>query len=83
MTTQEQANLPVDEDASQRQFIGKWARVILVATIIWTFFQLYMSSYGVMDAIKFRAWHLGFLLVFSFLLYPSSKKVKPDYSLAK
>ncbi|MER2071231.1 MAG: TRAP transporter permease [Psychrobacillus sp.] len=76
MTTQEQANLPVDEDASQRQFIGKWARVILVATIIWTFFQLYMSSYGVMDAIKFRAWHLGFLLVFSFLLYPSSKKSK-------
>lgn len=50
------------------------ARVILIIAIVWTIFQLYMSSLGALDAIKFRGWHLAFLLVLTFMLYPASKK---------
>lgn len=73
MTKQEEAAIQAEKEEGQRHFLGNWARIILALAVIWTIFQLYMSSYGVMDAIKFRAWHLGFLLVFSFLLYPAKK----------
>jgi len=76
MAKQEQAAILAEQEEGQRHFLGNWARIILVLAVVWTVFQLYMSSYGVMDAIKFRAWHLGFLLVFSFLLYPRTKKSK-------
>lgn len=51
----------VEEGGSiQVNYVGIMSRVILVICVIWTVFQLYTSSYGVMAAIKFRSWHLGF-----------------------
>ncbi|MBU8906601.1 TRAP transporter permease [Desertibacillus haloalkaliphilus] len=49
-------------------------KVITVIAIIWSLFQIYVTSFGVLEAIKLRAWHLGFLLVFTFLLFPANKK---------
>ncbi|WP_143833690.1 TRAP transporter permease [Oceanobacillus senegalensis] len=58
----------------QVNYIGVFAKVVLALCVIWTFFQVYISGFGAMDAIKFRAWHLGFLLLLTFLLYPATKK---------
>lgn len=63
-----------DEGVTQSKYTGYMTRMILGISIIWTFFQLYMNTYGVMDAIKFRSWHLFFLLILAFILYPASKK---------
>ncbi len=63
-----------DDGVKQVNYLGVMSRVILLLCIVWTVFQLYTSSYGVMETVKFRAWHLGFLLVLTFLLYPASKK---------
>jgi TRAP transporter 4TM/12TM fusion protein len=63
-----------DSEARIREYIGVMGKVIFGIAIIWAIFQIYMSSFGVLAAIKLRAWHLGFLLVLSFLLYPASKK---------
>lgn len=76
MNNEQTAVVDLEDGGGQRNFLGMWAKVLLVLAVIWTFFQLYMSSYGVMDAIKFRAWHLLFLLLFSFLLYPAKKSRK-------
>jgi len=44
--------------------------------MVWFLFQVYFSSIGILDAIKLRAWTLGFLLVSTFILYPAKKTVK-------
>lgn len=63
-----------DKNANVRSYIGPILKIIAILSIIWFVFQIYINSFGVMDAIKLRAWHLGFLLVFSFLFYPATKK---------
>lgn len=63
-----------DKNINSRNYVGIFGKMVVFLAIIWSIFQIYMSSIGVMDAIKFRAWHLGFLLLFSFIFYPATKK---------
>lgn len=63
-----------DSEFRTRDYIGVTAKVVTGILIIWSIFQLYTSSFGILEAIKMRAWHLGFLLILSFLIYPASKK---------
>lgn len=63
-----------DSDARTREYIGIMAKIVTVITIVWAIFQIYTTSFGILEAIKMRAWHLGFLLIMSFLLYPASKE---------
>jgi len=63
-----------EKSLNSRKYIGVFGKMVVLLAVIWTTFQLYMSSIGVMDAVKFRAWHLGFLLLFSFIFYPATKK---------
>jgi TRAP transporter 4TM/12TM fusion protein len=63
-----------DSESRTRDYIGITAKIITALLIIWSVFQIYTSSFGILEAIKMRAWHLGFLLILSFLLYPASKK---------
>jgi len=63
-----------EKSLNSRKYIGVFGKIVVLLAVIWTIFQLYMSSIGVMDAVKFRAWHLGFLLLFSFIFYPATKK---------
>lgn len=81
MTTQTSVDVDVqklveieEKSLNSRNYIGVFGKIVVLLAIIWTVFQLYMSSIGIMDAVKFRAWHLGFLLLFSFIFYPASKK---------
>src|SRR5699024_8669996 len=41
---------------------------------VWSLFQLYAAGFGAFDAITLRGWHVLFLLVIVFLLYPARKK---------
>lgn len=70
----EELDLTDDEGLTQVNYKGVMALVILVVCVIWTGFQLFMSTIGAMEAVKFRAWHLGFLLILTFFLYPASNK---------
>ncbi|MDQ0339676.1 TRAP transporter 4TM/12TM fusion protein [Caldalkalibacillus uzonensis] len=66
-------------DTRMRQYMGIMAVIITALSVIWGLFQLYVSSFGVLDAIILRSWHIIFLLVMVFLLFPAGKK--PAYSL--
>lgn len=63
-----------DSEARTREYIGIMAKVVTAVALIWALFQIYVNSFGVLEAIKMRAWHLGFLLILTFLLYPANKK---------
>lgn len=63
-----------EKNLNARNYLGLFGKIIIILSIIWIVFQIYMSSIGVMEAIKFRAWHLGFLLLFSFIFYPATRK---------
>ena len=63
-----------ESDSRFRQFKGKMAVFITALAVIWGLFQLYVSSFGVMDAIILRSWHVIFLLIFAFLLFPARRK---------
>lgn len=56
-----------------RRYSGPLLRIITVFSVIWALFQVYVSSIGVMEAIKVRVWFFGFLLVLVFLLFPARK----------
>lgn len=81
MTTNHNLNVDVqqfveieEKSLNARKYVGIFGKIVVLLAIIWTLFQLYMNTIGIMDAVKFRAWHLGFLLLFSFIFYPATKK---------
>lgn len=65
-----------DSDSRIRIFDSKFAKLLAVGLIIWSLFQLYYNTIGVMSTIHFRAWHILFLLCFTFVYYPAFKKEK-------
>jgi TRAP transporter 4TM/12TM fusion protein len=79
----ETANALVGVEGAERlrEYTGPMVRVISFFSIIWALFQIFESSYGVMEAIKFRAWYFGFLTIAIFLLMPARKNESPKRSL--
>ncbi len=65
-----------DSDFKIRSYSGPTAVAITVLFCLWTAFQLYFSTIGVISAINLRAFHCIFLLLFTFLLYPARKSEK-------
>lgn len=57
-----------------RLYSGPMAKIVLVIAVIWSLFQIYISSFGIMDAVKARACFFGFLAVMIFLLIPARKE---------
>jgi TRAP transporter 4TM/12TM fusion protein len=45
--------------------------------MLWSLFQLHVTVFPVMDALRLRAWHIVFLFVMAFLLYPASRRDGP------
>ncbi len=54
-----------------RHYTGPAGKAVTVLLCLWTVFQLYFTTVGVMSAITLRAFHCIFLLAFTFLLYPT------------
>ena len=63
-----------EADSRTRTYTGPMGKALTVLLCVWTVFQLYFSTIGVMSAIHLRAFHCVFLLCFTFLLYPIRKK---------
>ena len=62
-----------DADARIRVYFGK-SKIILVALlVIWTIFQVNVSTISIMNSMNRNMWHCMSLLVFTFLLYPTYK----------
>lgn len=64
----------VDSESRVRSYVGKAAKFITGIAVIWSVFQIFSAGSGIFDAITLRGWHLLFLLVMTFLLYPASRK---------
>ena len=65
-----------EADSRMRTYIGPMSKIIVALLCIWTVFQLYFTTLGAISAINLRAFHCIFLLLFTFLLFPTYKKEK-------
>lgn len=65
-----------DSEFRVRNYIGKAAKIVTGIAVIWSIFQIFSAGSGVLDAMTLRGWHLLFLLVMTFLLYPATRKSK-------
>ncbi|MCI9156180.1 MAG: TRAP transporter permease [Lawsonibacter sp.] len=63
-----------EAESRTRTYTGPMGTAITVLLCLWTVFQLYFSTVGLISAVNLRAIHCVFLLVFTFLLYPTYKK---------
>lgn len=70
-----------DADARIRTYFGKFKVILVALLIIWTIFQINVSTISVMNSMNRNMWHCMFLLIFTFLLYPTykSEKKKRDF----
>lgn len=62
----------------QRQLTGKAGQIVGVLAVLVSLFHLYVAKFGIFEALRMRAFHLGLLLPLAFLLYPGSKKSPRD-----
>ncbi|XKG62363.1 TRAP transporter permease [Mesobacillus maritimus] len=76
MSTEMEIVEKVDSEFRVRTYIGKMAKFLTAIAVIWSIFQIFAAGSGVFDAITLRAWHMMFLLVVTFLLYPATKNGK-------
>ena len=65
-----------DVDSRMRIYEGPLGKALIVLLCVWTAFQLYFTTLGAISAINLRAIHCIFLLLFTFLLFPTYKKEK-------
>ncbi|MDO4204648.1 MAG: TRAP transporter fused permease subunit [Selenomonadaceae bacterium] len=65
-----------EADSRMRTYTGPLGKLIVGMLCLWTVFQLYFTTIGSISAINLRAFHCIFLLVFTFLLFPTYKKEK-------
>lgn len=76
----EQAQSLVESKESELRFRrysgGFWGRLVACLLVLFSLFQMYASLSGAFDAITLRSWHIMFLLVLSFLLYPALGRKK-------
>ena len=70
-----------EADSRMRTYTGPLGRAVAVLLCVWTAFQLYFTTIGAISAVNLRAIHCIFLLVFTFLLFPTFKKEKRKRNL--
>ena len=66
-----------------RTYTGKTKILIMALMVLWVVFQLWFCTFGIISSVNLRAFHCMFLLLFAFLLYPSSKKQETELSRPK
>ena len=60
-----------ESDSKLRVYSGPLRTVITALFLIWSVFQVYANTIGIIDAMSLRTWHLFFLMLFTFLLFPT------------
>lgn len=71
---QEKSTVHVDSETNMLKYKNKFALIVSIIAVLWALFQLYSAGTGVFDAITLRSWHILFLLLMTYLLYPAKKK---------
>lgn len=70
-----------EAEARMRTYKGPMGKVLVLLLCVWTAFQLFFTTIGAISTINLRAIHCIFLLLFTFLLFPTYKKEKRVRSL--
>lgn len=65
-----------DQESRTRTYTGIWAKVITILSLVFVVFQLYVTSFGTIEAMMLRGWHATFLLLMCFLVYPGMGRQK-------
>ncbi len=60
-----------ESDSKLREYSGPLGTVITALFLLWSVFQVYANTIGIIDAMSLRTWHLLFLMLFTFLLFPT------------
>ena len=63
-----------ESESRTRHYTGSWGHIITAIAVIWALFQMYATLFGTLDALRLRAWHIVFMLVLAFLLFPVSRR---------
>lgn len=67
-----------DNKTKMRQYAGKLKILITILTLCLALFQLYTAFFGLLPAMQQRSFHVCFVLLLIFLLYPASKRSPRD-----
>ncbi|MFW6264473.1 MAG: TRAP transporter permease [Bacillota bacterium] len=78
MNIEEKKDISVNELERYRNLKGYWALIISILAIFLSLFHLYTSGFGLLLALKQRAFHLMFMIPLAFLLYPITIKNKKE-----
>lgn len=70
-----------EPDSKLRTFSGPLGNLTTILFLVWAAFQVIANSFGIIDAMALRTWHLLFLLGFTFLLFPTYGKEKRKRAL--
>ena len=70
-----------EAEARMRTYNGPMGKLLVLLLCVWTAFQLYFTTIGAISTINLRAIHCIFLLLFTFLLFPTYKNEKRVRSL--
>ena len=65
-----------EEEGIARRPVGPTKWVIPTIGVIWSFFQLSIASWWILDTVFIRAIHLGFALLIVYLNYPVFKATR-------
>ena len=65
-----------EEEGIARRPVGATKWVIPTIGVIWSFFQLSIASWWILDTVFIRSIHLGFALLIVYLNYPAFKKTR-------
>ncbi|ADY13706.1 TRAP transporter permease [Sphaerochaeta globosa] len=70
-----------ESDSKLRVYSGPLGTAITALFLIWSVFQVYANTIGIIDAMSLRTWHLFFLMLFTFLLFPTYPSEKRKRAL--
>ncbi|MDR2504204.1 MAG: TRAP transporter permease [Deltaproteobacteria bacterium] len=65
-----------ESEARSLKLAPAWERAVTILAVIWALFQLYVTAFPSLDAVRLRACHLMFMLVMAFILYPARQQGK-------
>ncbi|MDR2051507.1 MAG: TRAP transporter permease [Deltaproteobacteria bacterium] len=67
-----------ESEARTRVLSSPWESILTAVAVLWSLFQLYVTAFPVLDAIRLRAGHIIFMFTLAFFMYPALRRKKKD-----
>lgn len=64
------------EHGVKRNLSGWWLKALIASAILFSTYQLIVAAFHPLSTLPTRSFHVGFLLLITFLLYPAGKSAK-------